>query len=184
MTHRALLLASLALLPLAASAADKLNVKLGLWEITSTTKMTGMPQLSPELLAKMSPQQRARMEEAFKAEASKGPKQDVSKECLTQKDLDQPFSASDRKDCTQTKVTTTRTSQEVQLVCTGQNKGTGTFHVDAPNPETVTGNFTLTSGDGSDGLVIKAQLKGRWLSSDCGDEDDEEDSDEGEDTDQ
>jgi len=184
MANRMLLLAGLLSLPLAASAADRLNVKLGLWEITSTTQMTGMPQLAPELLAKMSPQQRAQMEAAFKAEASKGPTKDVSKECVTRKDLDHPFStSSDRKDCKQTVVTTTRTSQEVHMVCTGQHKGTGTFRVNAPNPQTISGDFNLTSAEGANPMVIKMQLKGRWLSPDCGDEGEDEESDDSEDTD-
>jgi hypothetical protein len=183
MTRRTLLLAGLLSLPLAVSAAEKLNVKLGLWEITSTTHVTGMPQLAPELLAKMTPQQRAQMEGAFKAEASKGPHKEVTKECLTQKDLDHPFNSSERKDCSQSTVSTTRTTQEVHLVCTGQNKGTGTFRVTAPDPQTMTGELNIKSGDDANAMTMKAQLKGRWLSSDCGDEGDEEDSDESEDTD-
>jgi PAB1-binding protein PBP1 len=179
-----LVLTSLLSLPLAGTAADKLNVKLGLWEITTTTQMTGVPQLEPELLAKMSPQQRAQMEAAFKAEASKGPHKDVSKECVTQKDVDHPFSASsDRKDCKQTTVSTTRTSQEVHMVCTGSKKGTGTFRVNAPNPQTISGDFNLTSGDGANPMVIKTQLKGRWLSPDCGEESEDEESEDSEDTD-
>jgi len=184
MANRMLILAGLLSLPLAGTAADKLNVKLGLWEITTTTQMSGLPQLEPDVLAKMSPAQRAQMEAAFKAEASKGPHKDVSKECVTQKDVDHPFhTAADRKDCKQTIVSTTRTSQEVHMVCTGQHKGTGTFRVTAPNPQTISGDFNLTSGDGAGSMVVKTQLKGRWLGPDCGDEGDEEESDEAEDTD-
>jgi hypothetical protein len=183
MIRRTLLLAGLLALPLALSAADKLNIKLGLWEITSVTQMTGTPQLAPELLAKMTPQQRAQMEAAFKAEASKGPHKEVSKECVTQKDIDHPFNSSERKDCSQSTVSTTRTTQEVHLVCTGQSKGTGTFRVTAPNSQTMTGELNIKSGDDANAMVMKAQLKGRWLSPDCGDEGDEEDSDDSEDSD-
>ena len=181
---KTLLLTCILLLPLAGSAADKLNVKLGLWEITSVTQMTGMPQLAPDLLAKMTPQQRAQMEAAFKAEASKGPHKDVSKECVTQKDLDHPFStSSDRKDCKQTIVSSSRSLLETHVVCTGQNKGTGTFRVTAANPETISGDYNLTSGEGAHPMVIKSQIKGRWLGADCGDEGDDEDTEDSEDTD-
>ena len=54
------------------SAADKLtplNVKEGLWEITVTHSMTGMPNMPaipPDALAKLPPEQRARMEAMMK----------------------------------------------------------------------------------------------------------------------
>ena len=49
-------------------AADKLtplNIKEGLWEMTVTHSMTGMPAIPPETLAKMPPEQRARIEAAM-----------------------------------------------------------------------------------------------------------------------
>lgn len=172
------------LLPLAGSAADRLDVRLGLWEITSVTQMTGMPQLAPDLLAKMTPQQRAQMEAAFQAEASRGPHKDISRECVTQQDLDHPFSAaSERKDCKQTTVSSSRSSLETHVVCTGQNKGTGTFRVTAANPQTISGDYHLTSGEGAHSMVIKSQIKGRWLGADCGEEGDDEDTEDSEDTD-
>ena len=181
MAYRPLLLAGLLVLPLAATADEKLNIKLGLWEITSVVHMTGVPELPPDLLAKMSPQQRAQMEAAFKAEAAKGPKKDVSKECLTQKDLDHPFDAD--KDCKTSTATGTRTTREMHLVCTGDNRGTGTLRINAPTPESMSGDMDLKSGNGQ--FTIKAQLKGRWIGPDCGDEDDEDSADdESEDTDE
>ena len=47
---------------ISAWAADKiqsLNLKVGLWEVTHTTSLTGTPPIPPEMLAKMTPEQRA-----------------------------------------------------------------------------------------------------------------------------
>lgn len=103
-----------------ALSADQLNIRTGLWEVTSTTQMSGTPQLPKELTATMSPQQRAKMEADFKA-ASNVPRKETDRSCITQKDVENPFrGASDN--CKQSIVRTTRTTQEVNLVCTGSPK--------------------------------------------------------------
>ncbi len=71
-------------------AADKitpLNVKEGLWEITVTHSMSGMPampSIPPDALAKMPPEQRARIEAMMKGGAST----DVHKDCITKEKLE------------------------------------------------------------------------------------------------
>ena len=136
-----------------------------------------MPPLPKEVLDQMTPQQRAEMQAALKAESAKGPQTDVDRECITEKDIEHPFDSADSEDCKQTIVTTTRTTQEVRLVCTGEHKGTGTLKVTTPTPTTMTGLLDMRAGDGKDAMTIKAQMKGRWLAADCGDEADSDDED-------
>jgi len=161
-------------LPALACSADTLNVKLGLWEISSITETRGMPPLPKELMDQMSPEQKRQMEAEIKAAQAKGPDKDTDRECITQKDLDQPFESSNTKECTRTNVTTTRTTQEVRIVCSGGIPGSGVFKVSAPSPEKMTGSLDLKLGEGAQAMTIKTQLQGRWLSSDCGDEADED----------
>jgi hypothetical protein len=151
-------------------AAERLNVKTGLWEITSVTEVSGMPPLPKELLDQMTPQQREEMRAAMKAEQAKGPESDTDRECITEKELETPFESADKENCKQTIVATTRTTQEVRLVCAGEYKGEGFLRVSTPTPTTMTGLLELTAGAGPDAMKIKAQMKGRWLSSDCGEE--------------
>ena len=157
-----------------AVAADKLDVKPGLWEITSTHQISGIPPMPKEWQEKVTPEQRAAMETAFKKEAEKGPQTDTDRECITKQQAAQPFDVGDTKDCTQTVVRTTRTTQEVHLSCKGEYKGNGVLRVTTPTPETMTGTLDLQLGEGKDAMKVKSQLKGRWLGPDCGDEDDEE----------
>lgn len=161
----------------AAAAADKLNVKTGLWEIRTESTIGGIPPLPKEVLDKMTPQQRAEMEAAFKHEAAQGPQVDVDRECITQRDLDQPFDSSEAEDCKHAIVTTTRTTQELRLTCQGQHKGSGVFRITTPTPETMTGTLDLKLGEGEAVMTVKSQLKGRWLGPDCGDEDEDDDAD-------
>ena len=169
-------------LPACISAAETLNVKTGLWEITSVTEMSGMPPLPKELLSALTPEQRKQMEAEIKAGQKKGDK-DTDRECVTQKDLEQPFESSNAKECTQTIVKSSRTAQEVHIACSGGIPGSGVFKVAAPNPEAMSGTLDLKLGEGADAMTVKARLQGRWLSSDCGDEADDDDSGGDEDSD-
>lgn len=171
---RIVLLACCCVAPLAV-AADKLDVKPGLWEITSTHQITGIPPMPKELQGKVTPEQRAAMEAAFRKEAEKGPQTDTDRECITKKQAEKPFDLGDTKDCTQTVVRTTRTTQEVRLSCNGELKGSGVLRVTTPTPETMTGSLDLQMGEGKETMKVKSQLKGRWLGPDCGDEDDSDD---------
>lgn len=160
-----------------AAGAEKLNVKLGLWEITSLTRFSGMPPLPKDLMDKMTPQQRAEMAAKIKAASEEEPEPEVSSECITQEDLDKPFASANAEECTQTVVRTTRNTQEMRLVCTGKTKGSGTFRVTTPTPETMTGELDLKVGEGDNIMTLNGKIKGRWLGADCGDEDDSNDVD-------
>lgn len=161
----------------AGAGAERLDVKLGLWEMTSIMRFSGMPPLPKELTDKMTPQQRAEMAADLKAAAEEEPEPDVSSECITQEDLDKPFESGNSDECTQTIVRTTRTTQEIRMVCTGKTRGSGVFRVTTPTPETMTGVLDLKAGDGPDPFTIKGTVKGRWLGPDCGDEEDSDDMD-------
>lgn len=161
----------LGLLPLLGGAAEqpaKLNVKLGLWEIDSETHMSGMPAIPKELLEKMSTEQRDAMRAMIKAQTEKGPVRDTSKECVTAKDLEKPFKTEDIENCEQTMVVNTSTRQEMRLVCMGERTGSGFFRIHTPTPETMTGEFELNIGSGAEAMKIIANLKGKWVSADCG----------------
>ncbi|WP_129781092.1 DUF3617 domain-containing protein [Peristeroidobacter soli] len=164
-----------------AAAPERLNVKLGLWEMTSIMRFSGVPPLPKEVLDKMTPQARAKMIADLKAASKEEPEPETSSECITQADLDKPFQSANSEDCKQTIVRTTRTSQEIRMVCTGKTSGSGTFKVNTPTPETMNGTLDLKAGDGPDAFVIKGTIKGRWLGADCGDEDSDDNGDDDED---
>lgn len=172
---------TLSALSVAAAAPERLNVKLGLWEMTSLMRFSGVPPLPKDVLDRMTPQQRAKMIADLKAASEEEPEPETSSECITQEDLDKPFNSSNSEDCTSTIVRTTRTTQEIRMVCTGKTKGSGTFKVNTPTPETMNGTLDLKAGDGPDAFTIKGTIKGRWLGADCGDEDNDDVNDEDED---
>ena len=67
-----------------------LNVRVGLWRMTYTTEHSGpttAPLIAPELLAKMSPEQRARTEARLKARAIQGAQVETRQYCVTEERL-------------------------------------------------------------------------------------------------
>src|SRR5689334_10995600 len=71
--------------------ADKyqpLNVKLGLWETTSTITTKGQVPVSDEMLSRLTPEQRARVEERMKAQAGDRTTTHTYKSCLTKEKLE------------------------------------------------------------------------------------------------
>lgn len=159
------LAAALLSLPLLVYAADKLNVKLGLWEITTVSEASGTPALPKELLERMTPEQRQQFDAAVGAQA--GGRTDVRKACITAKDLEHPFAASDDRQCKSTVVSGSASAQEIHMECTGEHRGAGTLRINLTTPETMNGNLDMQVGDGENGLKVKVALKGKWLRDSC-----------------
>ena len=129
--------------------ADQLNIRPGLWEMTSTTHTSGMPPLPKSMMDNMTPAQRAEMEASMKAEAAKGPQTETERQCITKEDIENPFD-SETEGCTHTIVTTTRTTQELRLTCTGDVRGSGVMRITTPTPESMSGVLDLKMGLGSE----------------------------------
>ena len=102
-----------------ADAVQPLDVKPGLWETTTTTEMGGMPPMPADVLAKMTPEQRAKMEAAMKARAAQGAKTTTRRTCWTKEELSKPLTfGDDDKSCQRTIISSSRSKQEGHLECT------------------------------------------------------------------
>jgi hypothetical protein len=149
---------------LLAQGAPKIDVKMGLWEVTSTTSMTGnvpMPDTS-----KMTPQQAAAVQAAMSG--MMGPHTSTIKECLTKEKFDQGM-LTDQKNCKTTITTNTATVLEVQMACDqGQGTMTGLLHFEAPSPAVIAGTFKGTATMGAQTTNITGTYAGKWTSADCG----------------
>ena len=176
--HLGLATAALCLLTVAALADERAAIKPGLWEFTHQTDANGRPPIPEDLLAKMPPETRARMDAAMQARAagsggSHGGSS-TTRQCMTEKDLERGFRADDdRQHCTQKVLSRTRTSMEVAVECTNVGgaggSGHGTFKWSAPNSETVAGTIDMTLTQSGQSMTTKVKLSGRWLGADCGD---------------
>jgi hypothetical protein len=146
--------------------AEPLDVKLGLWENTITTEMSGTP---PVDTSKMSPEQKARFEAAMKAREAKGPRTRVHKSCLTKEKLErEPFDTEGKKEsCTHTMISSTRTLWRGKLQCT-KPKRVGESRMEALSRERIKGTMQMNAGDANHAMAVHVSITGRWLGSNCG----------------
>ncbi len=155
----------------AADDIAPLNVKEGLWEVTVTRSMTGMPAtptIPPETLAKMSPEQRARVEAMMKGGAST----DVRKECVTKEKLEKHTAFSNnRGDCTRTVVSSTGRKMEVKFHCEEkQSSSDGTFVMEALGSDNVKGTMHMViNRSGGQPMTMDFTTASKYLGQDCGD---------------
>src|SRR6195256_976644 len=154
---------------LAHAAGPSLDVKTGLWEITSTGATTGAPPIPPEALAQMTPEQRAKMESAMQAAISRNNQPHVSKSCITQKQLEKApnFAEQHDKSCKQTVVSRTASVIETRVECTGPQKMSGTFRFQAVSREAIHGDVSMVMSDGNKTMTSKHAIQGKWLGADC-----------------
>jgi hypothetical protein len=150
---------------LAAQSLEPLHIKTGLWEVT--IKMNGTLPIPPEMLAKMSPEQRAKIEERFKAQMG----ENTYKECLTKEKLEKnAMFEKDREGCTRTVGTATGSKVDVHLTC--DKKGNNidiALLIEALNSETVKGTTHITSNGGTSAFNMTSTFNGKWVGASCGD---------------
>lgn len=147
--------------------ADTLNVKPGQWESTVTTQTTGLPPIPQEVLDKMTPQQRAMMEERMKGNQT--PHSSTNKSCVTKEDIDKGFNVgNDDKSCTRTVISSTGSKQEIKIECNRDNsKQTGTIRIEAAGSESVKGSMQMTVSSGGRSMNMNATFNSKWLGPVC-----------------
>jgi len=155
----------------AADTIAPLNVKEGLWEVTVTHFMTGMPaapSIPPDALAKMPPEQRARIEAMMGGK----PSTDVRKECVTKEKLQKNSAFSNNKgDCTRTVVNSTGRKLEVKFHCEEkQSSSDGSFLMEAIGSDSVKGTMHMVSNSsGGHNMTMDFTISSKYLGAECGD---------------
>jgi hypothetical protein len=69
--------------------AAPLDIKMGLWESTTTMERCRTPPIPPELLERLTPEQRAKIEEHAKAQ--QGAKTTTRKHCIKKRTSTEPW---------------------------------------------------------------------------------------------
>ena len=171
MTARTSLSLAATLLCATAWAADPtpLNVKTGQWEATVTSETAGQLPIPQEMLDKMSPEQRAKMEAMMKARSGQGARTNTYKSCLKKEDLDKPFASDEqRKSCKQTFVTSSGSQQEIHMECEmGGGKQSGTLKLEALDSGTVKGSMQMVASNGGRSMTINSSFSSKWLGPVC-----------------
>src|SRR5947209_5489955 len=169
---RNLLIAVFATASVAAVATkdvQHMNVKTGLWEVTNTISRAGKMPITPEMMARLTPQQRAKLEARMKAQSAKNSTTDVHTSCLTKEQLEQgPAFGKETESCTQKVLNSTSTQADVALACEMEGMtANGTLHMEASDPEHVTGTATLTSKGAGQTMDVNSSFTAVWKQASC-----------------
>lgn len=156
---------------LAGQAAEpvKLDVKLGLWEMTSTGKSTGEVALPDALLRKLPPERRQQLEAALEAVAGKPL---TVKRCLTAGKVAEAFNLrqGERAGCQPQVLANTADDLEVTGRCERRDQASESFkaHFHRDSREAVTGTVSTVLIRGAQTMSIHRDVKGKWLGASCG----------------
>jgi hypothetical protein len=150
--------------------AESLNVKPGAWEMTVTTVASGM-KLSPEMVAKMTPPQRAQMEQMLRAREGK-PHTTTLQTCLTKEDVSQDRIIKDMEDedddgevhCRVKVISKSSSKLIVDKMCPGPPPSTTHFTIEAKTTDSI-----VAAGDRDQQGSGKShmEIKGRWIGASC-----------------
>jgi len=176
---RLMALTGLVLCAVPPALAQSLDVRTGLWEVTTRRSPTGMlelpsmPTMPPEMLDRLPPAQRTQIENMIKSRRNVAPGVHVQKVCITQASLDKTpnFGMSERHaDCTRTKDSRSISGWQIQEICRiGGRRQTMNIRYDVLNRETIKGVVDIAMRDGGNKIATKHEMQGRWIGSDCGD---------------
>jgi hypothetical protein len=151
----------------------KLNIKLGLWEIATQANISGAPPIPDDAMAKMSPEQRARMQAAIQASMAEVAKPRLAKHCVTQAKVAQGFNLDRQHDSTTCqKKLATNSSTELQLTetCPEDNGSTSIDeHIQVSGSDQVAGTVHFVKTSGGKSMTVDSTIKGQWLAASCGD---------------
>lgn len=158
-----------ALVLVAQSKYKPLNVKTGLWETTWTSSTTGRPPIPDDLLAKMTPEQKAHFEAAMKSLSAQNAKPRINKSCLTKEKLEKdPFNRQSQS-CKETVLASTGSRMEIREQCAeGKMQSDITVSIVASDSEHVTGTVKSNMTGGGNTMNINGTLTSKWLGPVCG----------------
>ena len=161
--------------PLAAAAGDMFNAKEGLWEMTVTTGGAGMPGMSADTLAKMTPDQRAMVEQMMKQKGVSMSGNTITvKSCVTKDKIAKGAAFSDSRsgnsECTHSVVKSSASHMEVKFHCDSKNGGTtdGNTSVDIAG-DGVKGTTHVTNTTNGNSKTFDTTFTSKYLGTDCGD---------------
>jgi hypothetical protein len=159
----------LVVLSASSAQAQTLNVKTGLWEVTTMGQMNGAP---PVDTSKMTPEQAARVEAMMKASAARGGTPRTFKECLTKEKLAKdPFQDPESKhNCKRTDITRTSTVMAFKEECvTETGKTTAEGHFETTSTEQVKGTVKINIDRNGRSMNMNTQVTAKYLGASCGD---------------
>jgi hypothetical protein len=153
------------------AAGVSFDVKPGLWELQTSGSSSGMPQIPPDALAKLPPDQRAIAAAMLFAIISQASMPHSMQFCLTPEQLRQGLDLNRMggKDCQRTVQSSSPTGLDMMVDCSAREAMSGDVHLRVVDRTTVAGTVDVRAGQDPNSFKIRQDLHGRWLGAACGD---------------
>jgi hypothetical protein len=158
-------------LPGSCLAGVSLDVKPGLWEIETLGSSSGTPEIPPEALAKLPPEQRAMAQAMLMAIIAQASMPHMMQFCVTPEQVRQGLDLNrvGGHDCQRNVQSSSPIGFDMQVDCSGRNGMSGVVHLRVLDRATVAGDVDVHAGVGARSVMIKQDLHGHWLGAACGD---------------
>lgn len=159
---------------LAALAADpvKLGIKPGLWEISSENQFSGAPPVSDEQLARLTPDQRARMQALMQASMAEAAKPHLAKHCMTPEKIARGLDLDENKNTGCQRKILSNSGSELQMTETCPLNGGSTVldeHFKTMGSDAIVGTVHVVRTEGGKTMTVNSTVHGQWLGPSCGD---------------
>jgi Protein of unknown function (DUF3617) len=159
---------------LLAQAADfvRPNIKLGLWEVTNNPQVSGQIPIPEDQLAKLSPEQRAKIEAMIQNGMADAAKPHVYQECMTEEKLARGFATEKPGDtavCKKDVISSSTKELHIHEDCSRPDgKTTVDILFQVSGSTQMTGKIDAVMTSGSKSMHMQSQLTGKWLGASCG----------------
>ncbi len=152
----------------ASAGNPNLNVRTGLWEMTTVAQTSGAP---PVDLGNLTPEQRAKVEAMMGTIMKNAAMPHTFHTCITQEKLAKsPFEDLDKGgSCKRTVVAASATAMDVKFQCTQERETTsGEWRFEVTTPESVKGNGQMTIERAGRKMESTSTITGKWVGANCG----------------
>jgi len=146
-----------------------LNVKPGLWETTTTYKRSGAPPIPSDALARLTPEQRARLEQRMNANSGGSTNTVTEKHCVTKEDVEKADFGQGKGECSYNVETSTSTHGKGTYSCLVEGmQVNGALEITAADSEHINGSTQGNLRGGSSTMNVESTFTSKFLSATCG----------------
>ena len=146
-----------------------LSVNTGLWTTKMVITQSGQAAIPDEVLARLTPEQRAKAQASLQARLNGQPITRTSQNCLTTDELNNGSVFNpDKQQCIEKVLNSSATSVEFTVNCQEPSMQTSThLTLTAADPGDVTGTGTTKVTVNGRTMTSSAQFTAKWLSASC-----------------
>jgi hypothetical protein len=152
-----------------AAEYTKPNIKPGLWQVTVTPKMSGEMPIPEDQLAKLAPEQRAKIEAAMKGAGSKP---HVYKDCMTPEKIAKGFEmerGADEASCKRNIITSTASELTLHDECNHTNRKTvSDVHFEFKGGTQINGKMHIVTTSSGKSMTVDSSVEGKYVAASCG----------------